>query len=265
MNGSILSKLLAGLGDNIASEAAKYGGKVAPNELRQLTVDGIADKVLAGGLDEAETILRNAPILTRAENIGRTLGRNTPEYQNVALTTLNDAPTGFGMVNEKYGTHITALDPDLMNSPGQKALAMEDTAWTPFKNMDPLDAQNKLFIDEFGAKKIDSNREALRSIAWNDDNLARMEESGWMELNAPISNRDVLASGTTPHSLHGFNIASKNELAQGMMRDISGGRNRDDIVSRISKYLPVTAGAIPTAGILGSLLGGGENSDQQMI
>jgi len=103
MNGSILSKLLAGLGDNIASEAAKYGGKVAPNELRQLTVDGIADKVLAGGLDEAETILRNAPILTRAENIGRTLGRNTPEYQNVALTTLNDAPTGFGMVNEKYG------------------------------------------------------------------------------------------------------------------------------------------------------------------
>ena len=256
---SALSSILSSLGHGVVDDAAKYGYELMPHELRSITTKAIADNVLSGNREVAANLLRSSPILTRAENIGRTVARVKPDYQNIALTTLNDAPVGFGMVNKDYGTHITALDPNLMARKGQKAFANADTAWQAPKGMEPVAAQNRFFIDEFGAKPIESSREALQRIAWDDKFLRGLQENGWGELNAPIASADVLASGSIPHSQHGYTISSRNALENNILDDISGGSTRDEVMRRINKYLPVSAGALP---ILGSLLG---SSNQENI
>ena len=170
MGGGVLKQILANLGDNAASQTARYGAKLAPYEMRDLAVNSLADNILAGDKDTAMSILTNSPILTRSEAVNRTAARNAPDYQNVAVTTLNNAPVGFGSGSSR--SHLTVLDPELMNRPGQKAIAMEDTAWTPYRGMDPLTAQNRLFIGEHGASKIDGSRDALREIAWDEVSLS---------------------------------------------------------------------------------------------
>lgn len=264
MGGGVLSglfKALSKAGVGAVDDSIKYGYKLGQNELRDITTNSIADNVIAGNTDTARDVLRNSPMLIRTENAGRTLNRTAPEYQNVALTTLNDAPMGFGMVDRNHGTHMTALDPDLMNRPGQKALALEDTAWQAPRGMNPIDAQNRFFIDEFGGKKIDSSREALRDVAWDDDFLRGLEDTGWGELNAPISRSDVLSTGYKPHDTHGYKISSRQALEDNIIDEIGKGKSRDEVMKLINKYLPVYAGAIPTAGVLGSMFS--QQPDQQ--
>lgn len=258
---SILTNLLASIGDDAARHSVKHGVKLGANELRNSAVNAIADNILSGSDDVARNILNSSPGLFRSENMGRTAARTLPDYQNIALTTLDDAPMGFGMVNEKSGVHLTALNPDLMNRSGQKAFAPVDTAWMAPKGMDPKLAQDRFFIDEFGGKKIPSNRQALRDIAWDDDFLSGIPETGWGELNAPITNSDVVMTGSIPHSAHGYQLSSKKALMDNIFNDIKSGGDRAGIMGKINKYLPVVA-AVPAAGILGSLFSGSSDNNQ---
>jgi len=261
-----LFNMLKDMGDEAVQHAAKYGTKVSSSEMRNGTVNVLADLLTNGNKHPsgitAENILNHTPMLYRAEDFGRTAARTTPEYQNVAVTTLDQAPLGFG--GGRNDSHLTLLDPELMNRPGQKALALEDTAWMPPKGMDPKLAQDRLFIGEFGAKKV-NNREGLRDIAWDNDNLDRIRETAWMEMNAPISNSDVVLSGrkhvTFPDGQTG-DLSSKPETLSAILNYLkSGSMDRLAVTDRINKILPVAA-AVPTAGVLGSLFGGSSDNNQ---
>ena len=261
-----LFNMLRDMGDDAINHAAKYGTKASSNEMRDGTLNVLADLLTSGkkhpsgiGLDN---VLKHTPMLYRAEDFQRTAARTAPEYQNVAATTLDMAPLGFG--GGRNDSHLTLLDPEIMNRPGQKALALEDTAWMAPKGMDPKLAQDRLFIDEFGAKKV-KDRNALRDIAWDNDNLNRIRETAWMELNAPISNKDVILSGrkhvTFPDGKTG-DLSSKDETLSAIIEYLkNGSMDRQSVMGRINKILPVVS-AVPTAGVLGSLLG---SSNQENI
>lgn len=258
-----LLSILQKLGSGAADDAIKYGSKLSANELRDEAVNALADRMSVGvghpsGVGSRD-IIRYSPMLYRAEDFQRTAARTAPEYQNVAVSTLDSAPLGFGGGNND--SHLSLLDPNLMDRPGQKALALEDTAWMPLRGMDPKLAQDRLFIGEFGAKKL-KNRQDLRNAAWDIDNLDRISETGWMELNAPISNKDVILSGrkhvTFPDGKTG-DLSSKDETENAILSYLSsGGRDRQEVLSRINNIFPSVAGV----SVLGSLLG---SSNQENI
>lgn len=261
-----LFNMLKDMGDEAVQHAAKYGTKVSSNEMRSGTVNVLADLLTNGNKHPsgitAENILNHTPMLYRSEDFGRTVSRTLPEYNNVAVATLDTAPLGFG--GGRNNSHLTVLDPELMSKPGQKALSLEDTGWIPFKGMTPERAQNELFIGEFGAKPI-QNRDELRNIAWDNDNLDRMRETGWLELNAPITNKDVMLSAFKDHTFidgQKGKLSSKPETLSAILNYLkSGSMDRQAVTDRINKILPVVA-AVPTAGVLGSLFSGSSDNNQ---
>lgn len=252
-----LLSILQKLGSGAADDAIKYGSKLSSNELRDEAVNALADRISVGvghpsGVGSRD-IIRYSPMLYRAEDFQRTAARTAPEYQNVAVSTLDSAPLGFGGGNND--SHLSLLDPNLMDRPGQKALALEDTAWMPPRGMEPKLAQDRLFIGQFGAKKL-KNRQDLRNAAWDIDNLDRISETGWMELNAPISNKDVILSGrkhvTFPDGQTG-NLSSKDETENAILSYLSsGGSDRQEVLSRINNIFPSVAGVSVLGGLLGS-------------
>lgn len=263
-----LLNILRDLGDEAVGHFAKYGGKIPSSELRDSTVNALADRITSGVAHPSgitsRNILNHTPMLYRSEDIARTAARSQPEYNNVAVSTLDTSPLGFG--GGRNNSHLTVLSPDLMNKPGQKALSLEDTAWMPPKGMDPELAQDRLFINSFGAKRL-GNRDDLREAAWDVDNLDRMRETAWMELNAPISRDDVAISAfkdVTFKDGQKGKLSSRPETMDAVLQYLNNGSmDRKDVISRINQILPMVA-AVPTAGILGSLLGG-QNNEQQYI
>lgn len=246
--GNALRKLLASLGDDFADDAIKYGTKMTGQEMRNSTVNKIADSVM-GGVDgqdyqNAMNLLRKSPILARSETTARTAARNIPEYQNVAVTNLDMIPA-FG---RGLGGNETILDPELLNRAGQKAFSLEDTAWQAPKGMNPVDAQNRFFVGESGGQVIPNSREYLQDIAWGDDALNTVHDFGWSELNAPISNKDVLAK-------RDWQPIPDRKLRDDVLDDIYTQRDngRQAVMDRINKYVLGVGGIVPTAGVLSQL------------
>lgn len=264
-----LLNILKELGDETVGHFAKYGGKISSSELRDSTVNALADRISSGvghpsGISSRE-LLNHTPMLYRSEDISRTAARSAPEYNNVAVSTLDTAPLGFG--GGMNNSHLTVLSPDLMNKPGQKALSIEDTGWMPPKAMDPVQAQDRMFIGDFGANKL-NDRSELREAAWDIDNLDRMRSTGWMELNAPISRDDVAISAFKDHTFidgQKGKLSSKPETMDAILHYLkSGSMDRKDVISRINKILPMVA-AVPTAGVLGGLLSGQQVNERSTL
>lgn len=259
---NLLSKIAKDKGDDIAVDA------LSSNELRNRAMNAIVDNIQGGKLNNtANAVLDNVPIMTRSEgvsNMGVMIQRgNTPKYDNVAVGSINSVPLFFGEGNQ-VKAHI--IDPDIANT-GRGAFARMDTGWQPYSYIrnhagaTPADAQREMFVGEFGATPI-ANRQQLRDRVWNPDFLSNTVDDGmWGEFNAPFTNNDLLhSSRTVDRSIYPLReqVATlRNDLRNAIVDDVTAGTDREDMLRRLGRYLPV---GIATVGTLTGLMGGGNES-----
>lgn len=247
---SVLSNLLSKVAKNNADDVAARA--LSSGAIRDRAINAIADNVVDGKLSQAGAdILDNVPILTRSEPKAITGWRDGIGNQNIAVTNFQNAPAGFG-------DSLYVINPNVANHKGVKALAESDTGWQPgsYLRNNPgktaSDAVNDLFVGEYGATPI-SNRQQLRDLAWSDDQLGAIDEMGWGELNAPMSNNDIMVRSYDPTSR-----GRVNDVRQAIIDELENAGSRQSRVNVLNRYLPAIGVPIVGGGLL---MGGDGNAD----
>ena len=107
-------------------------------------------------------------------------------------------------------------------------------------------------MGEYGATPI-SNRQQLRDLAWSDDQLDAIDEMGWGELNAPMSNNDIMIRSYSPTSR-----GRVNDVRQAIIDELENAGSRQSRANVLNRYLPAIGVPIVGGGLL---MGGGGNNE----